>query len=424
MRNRSHTFLLVCAIATSLTVTACQTEPARQTAGNKPGAAAGARTNPPGSVEERENTTLHAVEMVDARTAFAYGTNDVGYTGSVLIRTTDGGATWKCVLRTEQTELVGIDFLDASNGAAISDGGVVYTTSDGGESWVASNDIDLFSLKYTIETKPVAPVKPPTGAANRNAPPQIIASDYVEMLGVTFKSEKDGWAFGSREESSQGAKPGSITTKTRPVVVRTSNGGETWQPVTLAADLPSYGLSRSSFTDSTNGWVVGGSIDEDDTGAVLRTTDGGSTWKIATMPEAKQVPQSVFFLDANNGWIVGATEDDAGDPGPSAILATKDGGATWEVKTKVAASLRSVHFIDAQNGVAVGSGGKVFRTTDGGATWSDASTHDWTTGTVVETTDPLYKAGEPQPTYTAFVLVAPGRGFATSDLGVHAYRAK
>ena len=101
--------------------------------------------------------------------------------------------------------------------------------------------------------------------------------------------------------------------------------------------------------------MVGGSIDEDDTGAVLRTTDGGSTWKIATMPEAKQVPQSVFFLDANNGWIVGATEDDAGDPGPSAILATKDGGATWEVKTKVAASLRSVHFIDAQNGVAVGS---------------------------------------------------------------------
>ena len=73
--------------------------------------------------------------------------------------------------------------------------------------------------------------------------------------------------------------------------------------MTLAADLPSYGLSRSSFTDSTNGWVVGGSIDEDDTGAVLRTTDGGSTWKIAPMPEAKQVPQSVFFLDANNGWL-------------------------------------------------------------------------------------------------------------------------
>lgn len=427
MINRSQSLLLIATLAVSLVTGACQTEPAKQGTGNKASAPSGARSNPPGSVEERENTTLYAVKMVDAKTAFAYGTNDVGFTGSVVIRTTDGGASWNCVLRTEQTELVGLDFIDAKNGAAISDGGVVYSTSDGGDSWMASNDIDLFTAKYTIETKPIAPVRPQPAPANRNSPAQpaqVVAADYVELLGLTFKTEKDGWAFGSREESTQGSKPGSIVTKTRPVVVRTSDGGATWQPVTLASDLPSLGMSRSSFVDAMNGWVVAGTIDEDDTGAVLRTTDGGTTWKTVPMPDSKQVPQSIFFLDANNGWLVGATEDEAGDAGPSQILATKDGGATWEVKTKVAASLRSVHFIDAQTGMAVGSGGKIFRTADGGATWTEATTHDWTTGTVVETTDPLYKAGQPQPTYTAFVLVAPGRGFATSDLGVHAYRAK
>lgn len=427
MRNRSTSLSLVCGLVAALAAGACQTEPAKQAAGNKGPALSGARANPPGSAEERENTTLYSVEMVDAMTAFAYGTNDVGFTGSVVIRTVDGGVTWKCVLRTEQTELVGLDFVDAKNGGAISDGGVVYSTADGGESWTASNDIDLFTAKYTIETKPVAPVRPLPAAPNKNAPAQpaqIVASEYVELLGLSFKTEKDGWAFGSREESTQGSKPGSIVTKTRPVVVRTSDGGASWQPVTLASDLPSYGMSRSCFIDAMNGWVVAGTIDEDDTGAVLRTTDGGATWKTVPTPDAKQVPQSIFFLDANNGWLVGATEDESGDPGPSQILATKDGGATWEVKTKVAASLRAVQFVDAQNGMAVGSGGKVFHTSDGGSSWTEATTHDWAAGTLIETTDPLYKAGQPQPTYTAFVLVAPGRGFATSDLGVHAYKAK
>lgn len=422
MLNRPNALFLSTAVALALGAGACQTEPAKQTAGNAPQQQAGGRTHPIGSAEERENSTLFTVEMVDATTAFAYGTNDAGFTGSVVIRTKDAGASWKCVMRTEQTELVGLDFVDAQNGAALSDGGVVYTTADGGETWTASNDIDLFSSKYTIETKPV--VRPAAGPANRNVPVQMVEADYVEMLGITFKTANDGWAFGSRESSSPAPKPGSSVTKTHPVVLRTTDGGNSWQPVTLATDLPAYGLSRSSFVDATNGWVVAGSIDSEDTGAVLRTTDGGATWKVSPLPDAKQVPQAVFFIDANNGWIVGATEDEAGDAGPSQILATKDGGATWEVKTKVAASLRSVHFFDLQNGLAVGSGGKVFRSTDGGATWSDAVTHDWTGGVVLDMTDPLYKAGQEQPAFTSFVLVAPGRGYATSDLGVHAYKAK
>lgn len=420
MSNRSNAIILSSMLLLSLAAAACQSEPAKQSSSNK-GAPAGSRTNPPGSVEERESTTLYAVEMVDAKTAFAYGTNDAGFTGSVVIRTKDGGATWNCVLRTEQTEIVGLDFFDALNGAAISDGGVVYTTSDGGDSWTAANDISLFTPKYTLESKPVS-VQPAAGASNRNAAARV-EIEYVEMLGLTFKSEKDGWAFGSREESVSGAKPGTTVTRTRPVVLRTTDGGTTWSPVTLPADLPGYGLSKSSFVDIMNGWVVAGTIDEDETGAVLRTTDGGQTWKVAPLPDAKQVPQSIFFIDANNGWIVGATEDEAGDPGPSQILATKDGGATWEVKTKVAGSLRSVYFVDPQNGIAVGSGGKAFRTADGGATWSEATTQDWTGGVLIDLTEPLYNTGQP-PAFTAFVLTAPGQGFATSDLGVHAYRAK
>jgi photosystem II stability/assembly factor-like uncharacterized protein len=90
----------------------------------------------------------------------------------------------------------------------------------------------------------------------------------------------------------------------------------------------------------------------------------------------------------------------------------------------VPAALRAVRFADAQNGWAVGMGGKIFKTSDGGATWAEQTEQDWTGGQSVDLTDPVDPKGGPQPDFTAFVLVAPGHGFATSDMGIYEYRAK
>lgn len=420
MRTRSTSripILLMMMVLPLALLVGCQSEPARKTAGGAP--PADSRKLAPGSAEERDNTTLFTVAVVDAQTAFAFGTNDQDFTGSVIIRTSDGGATWKCVLRTGMTEIVALDFVDAQNGAALSDGGVLYTTADGGQTWEGDNDSNLFKQVYTLPSAAPEPgVMPRNGAQGPNLP------EFIELYGISFRGEKDGWAFGSREETTQGSKPGTFATRTRPVVLRTSDGGETWSLVSLPASLPAFGLSRSAFVDQTTGWVVAGNIDEDDSGAILKTTDGGATWAVLPAGPAKQVPEDVYFLDATTGWAVGATEDASGEPGPSHILATKDGGATWQIQTKVAASLRSICFADTQNGWAVGSNGRTYRTTDGGTTWAEQTVHDWSTGQVLDTTDPIGTSGQPQPTYNAFVLVAPGHGFAASDLGIHEYRAR
>jgi photosystem II stability/assembly factor-like uncharacterized protein len=236
-------------------------------------------------------------------------------------------------------------------------------------------------------------------------------------------SHKLGWSVGGREERRPGAKPGRIDSITRPLVARTVDGGATWKTDQVDPQLPNVELKRVYFVDEKNGWAVGGEADDEPSWAVLRTTDGGATWKKIT-PSEKQSPEDVFFLDANNGWLVGSTEDDAGDPGPSEILVSHDGGATWQQQAKLAASLRGVRFADAQNGWAVGSEGRTYRTTDGGATWTEQTAHDWNGGQVIDTTDPLYPSGKTQPTFTGFVLVAPGKGWASSDLGVYEYNAK
>ena len=396
-------------IALALVAAGCS-EPGPKPAGKNTGsdAAPAGKNAPKGSPEERADTTLYALEVVDPQTAFAWGTNDEGFVGSVVLKTTDGGAHWACVLRTDQSELVGLDFLDAQNGVAVSDGGIAYTTADGGATWKGSNDLGLFAQRYALA----------------NPPPQAGGmQEYASIDGIAFSGDKSGWAFGERQENAPGGKPGRISTITKPVVVKTTDGGATWKDVKLAGDLPTVGLKRAFFADAQNGVVTGGDIDEEETGALLRTTDGGATWKAVT-PNAKQVPEDVWFVDATHGWAVGATEDDTGEPGPSQVYATADGGQTWQAVGKVPAALRAVRFADAQNGWAAGMGGKIFKTSDGGATWVEQTQQDWGGGQMIDLTDPIDPKGGPQPTFTAFVLLAPGHGFASSDMGIYEYKAK
>jgi photosystem II stability/assembly factor-like uncharacterized protein len=81
--------------------------------------------------------------------------------------------------------------------------------------------------------------------------------------------------------------------------------------------------------------------------------------------------QGIYFLDENKGWIVGSR---------GTIMATKDGGATWEkLKPGTDDTIRDVHFFDEQNGVVLcerdrfqlGSNAPSYlmKTTDGGAHW-------------------------------------------------------
>src|SRR6185503_11465029 len=87
--------------------------------------------------------TYYGLDVVDANNVVAYGLPDK-QPGSVVVRTTDGGARWVGVLRlaspgdakkSPDQDLVGVDFVDARNGAAMTDAGVVFSTADGGATW-------------------------------------------------------------------------------------------------------------------------------------------------------------------------------------------------------------------------------------------------------------------------------------------------
>lgn len=120
------------------------------------------------------------------------------------------------------------------------------------------------------------------------------------------------------------------------------------------------------FFDNQHGWITSFN------GTILRTANGGTTWQTASLPNAKSSPnRDICFVSSSTGFI-------SGDDG---IWKTTDGGATWSnisPTSPTIAGSTSCWFIDANNGV-LGFGGcadstvTFCATTNGGATWSSVT---------------------------------------------------
>src|SRR5688572_29070268 len=105
--------------------------------------------------------------------------------------------------------------------------------------------------------------------------------------------------------------------------------------------------------DKLSGFAVGA----DNT--VLRTQDGGFTWQRQALPEDLTL-SSVFVKDKKNAVIVGAR---------GGIFTTDDGGHAWRtIKTDAKDHLYAIAFA-GETGWATGTYGRVLKTSDGGATW-------------------------------------------------------
>lgn len=170
-----------------------------------------------------------------------------------------------------------------------------------------------------------------------------------------------------------------------PRLLQTTDGGRTWNQIrsdgygTFTSESIGFGHRVIQFITPASGVQL-------DLNSIVKTADGGRTWgNQSSLPERNkpEIPSgSLFFLTPDVGWVVNEM-----------VHRTTDGGRNWtrlsatppglderqramRVAPTIANFIPALWFVDAQVGLMARLDGEVYRTNDGGSTWSRVWTVD------------------------------------------------
>lgn len=130
-----------------------------------------------------------------------------------------------------------------------------------------------------------------------------------------------------------------------------------WNKLHTGIDKPLGGIC---FIGKT-GYAVG------DHNVILKSTSGGHTWVKKSMDIMADFNQ-VLFLNPDLGFIIGYAYQ-VPQGGTYRIFKTSDGGDTWSEVLNCPDYLNKMYFVNNTTGFAIGN--SIYKTSDGGNTWID-----------------------------------------------------
>jgi photosystem II stability/assembly factor-like uncharacterized protein len=265
---------------------------------------------------------LFAVAFATDQDGVAVGAN------RTILRTTDGGQTWKRVLgpAKQKGNFAAVLFANDSIGWVRNQfTEEIHRTADGGQTW-----------QY-VKAPKEGSVYAPSGFASH------------AIAGETYFWQNAGGAFGGNG------------------LYKTTDAGRTWTSLWQSDGKLGGGGVSLAFPDANEGWMasIGKAVPHEY--YVARSSDGGKTWT------AQQVKDKVggnymklSAVDKDRGWFASHFSNH--------VHASADGGKTWtahELGNGAENTIRELRFVDAQVGhvLCAGKGWHVRRTADGGKTW-------------------------------------------------------
>ncbi len=285
----------------------------------------------------------------------SFVTPQIGYIAGedeMLMRTTDGGATWSQVPGWErfsfyEGRLGDVFFIDEQNGWV--GGAFTYQfqrTTDGGATW---QDMPYVGAVWQLEF-----LSPQVGYARTNSG-VFKTTDGGASWSIAFQHSSGAVASMDWWDADRGILA-FFATFNDWTLYRTTDGGQSWQQV--QSGLEYYGVS---FVDMNT--VIWGTF----AGDICRSTDFGSSFTVVTTE-----PLGIYASAGIDADSVAIMDFDY------AFWISDDAGLTWSlahegITFRVAESFPKMRFLDAQRGWATGENGLLWETTDGGHTWIQLS---------------------------------------------------
>ncbi len=319
----------------------------------------------------------------DSKTAWAAAYDEEATTNLAMFRTTDGGRTWKQSPLSQPHILMNcsLSFPSTDKGwlMVIPDHGMnfdpgdLYETTNGGASWQLINSTEASPRDWIWE--------------NAALPEFMHQHPYLICGGaVTFKNNSTGWLLGSLASTSPS------------YLFMSRDGGRNWQVQSLPlpaglhhGEIRPVGLPNFFAPGGEEGILPGLFIPADSWATnfatvIYTTRNGGLNWQ-ATAPVKFQGVWNFISAQKGYNWSSEPHNTDSIAPVKGTLYSTRDGGNSWEqvpvVKgldeyLKYGQDITQLDFVNRQCGWALRRNITILRqllqTTDGGETWNSIQT--------------------------------------------------
>ena len=261
--------------------------------------------------------------------------------GSTVAGYDDRGRGQRPVSWQEDATINDVFFIDKKHGWAVGDQGLILRTTNGGLQWehVGNAGLDLDDDRSLddklINMRPVNQV-------------HELYPITCSLKSVCFINEHRGWIAGNYYTP--------LLNRSHCVILHTQDGGQTWNAVKNTL-LPE--INRIHFQHLLGGWALGGSSSLHQSG-VLTTSSGGQSWSSQSIEptgnfiDGELVPSGFVVVDSQYrlGKITGRQFES------SVIIGEQPG------------RINAVRMLNAERGWAVGDGGVILMTGNGGLSWT------------------------------------------------------
>lgn len=244
--------------------------------------------------------SLNTVSIIDENTIVVSGDNSI-------FTSTDKGLNWQ-QYNIPSSRVNKTFFHSAAVGHAATDNGEIFKTVDGGENWT-------------------------TTASFTNYSPN-------SFFTIFFKNENVG--FATREHNE---------------FYKTTDGGETWNTI-------NEGISNAIFSFQFVDDMIGFGAGEY---GMYKTTNGGDTWSRIAIETSYQYATNmygIYFLNENQGFSVGQR---------GRIAKTTDSGQSWELYSPINSAVSQIEYLSPTR-ILARTGGVFYASADKGITWDYLST--------------------------------------------------